>query len=387
MVYLDYNSTTPIDPRVLDTMNLAYKEHFGNPSSSHSLGIDANNLLNKSRESIANLVNTNPSDVVFTSGATEANNMIISWIASNTTQSRQLLYGATEHKSIVETCKYMSKFGLNATPIPVNRDGIIDMQRYPELLNDLNVNLVSVMAVNSETGVINPIKEIAQLARDNGAIFHCDATQAVGRIPFDMTDLGVDIATMSSHKIHGPKGVGALIASRYIRKQMNPLIHGGGQERNLRSGTENVPGIVGFAKACDIALSEGLKDTERQSDMRDYLERQLISSLDNITVNGGNADRVSNTTNLRIAGALADAVLVNLREIEISTGSACSSATMEPSHVLTAMGLTRDQADESIRISIGRYTTREEIYSAISDIIQAVMYVRGREIGISGSAL
>ena len=386
MVYLDYNSTTPIDSRVLDTMNFTYKEHFGNPSSTHSVGIDANNLLNKSRESVAHLLNAKPSDVVFTSGATEANNMIISWIASNTNQPRQLLYGSTEHKSIIETCKYMSKFGLNAISIPVNYNGVIDMQKYSDLLNELDVSLVSVMAVNSETGVINPIKEIAQLAREHDAIFHCDATQAIGRIPFNIIDLGVDIVTMSSHKIYGPKGVGALIASRDIRKQMNPLIHGGGQEGNLRSGTENVPGIVGFAKACDIALSEGLEEIKRQSDMCNYLEQQLIASLDNITVNGGDADRVSNTTNLRIAGALADAVLVNLKETEISTGSACSSATMEPSHVLTAMGLTRDQADESIRISVGRYTTREEIYSAISDIIQAVMYVRGKEMDISGRA-
>ncbi len=388
MPYMDYNSTTPIDTRVLDIMNKTYTEHFGNPSSTHPVGIDADDLLNTARENVSALVNAKSNDVIFTSGATEANNMVISWIGTKSDKPNRLLYGSTEHKSIIETSTYMSKkFGLEIKPIPVTTDGVIDIERYKELLDESSTDIVSVMAANSETGVINPIKKIAHLAKSHGAIFHCDATQAVGRIPFDMNDLDIDIVTMSSHKIYGPKGVGALIANRSIRRQLSPLIHGGGQEGNLRSGTENVPGIVGFSKACEIAISEGLDDSKRQADMRDNLESHLISSLDNVTVNGGNVDRIPNTTNLRIAGALADAVVVNLKETDISTGSACSSSTMEPSHVLIAMGLTRDQADESIRISVGRPTTQQDVYTTIRDIIQSATYVRQKETEITGRVI
>ena len=384
MIYLDYNSTTPIDPRVLDVINQTYEKNFGNPSSTHSTGMYAKDLIEQSRTHVADLINADAHDVVFTSGATEANNMVVSWLASDAGNKR-MLYGAAEHKSVIQPCIYMAeRFGLKVSSIPVTRDGIIDMQTYKEILEESHTDIVSVMAVNSETGVINPIKEIAKIAREHGAVFHCDATQAVGRIPFDMEELGIDIVTMSSHKIYGPKGVGALVASRGIRKQIMPLIHGGGQENNLRSGTENVPGIVGFAKACYIAKGEGVADSARQKLLRDRLERDLKSSLGRVTINGGDSGRIPNTTNVRITGALADAVMVNTQKVEISTGSACSSSTMEPSHVLVAMGLSRDEADESIRISVGRPTTEEDIDEAIPDIIQAVNYVRSKEAEIAG---
>lgn len=377
MIYLDYNSTTPIDDRVLDATCDVYQNNFGNPSSTHPRGSQARDMVNEARRSVASLVNVDPHDVVFTSGATEANNAAITGLC---TTSKRVLYGATEHKSVIYPCINLKEsFGVNILPIPVTQDGIIHLQKYRQLLEEEPTDFVSVMAVNSETGVINPVDEVARLARKYGAIFHCDITQAVGKIPLNLDAIGVDIATMSGHKIYGPKGIGALIASRNIRKRINPIIRGGGQENNLRSGTENVPGIVGFAKACDIAQNEGLDDMSRQMQLRNYLEEQLESLLSGTSINAKKSDRVANTTNIRIRGALADAVVVNLKRTEISTGSACSSSTMEPSHVLTAMGMSRDEADESVRISIGRPTTKDEIDDAISDLVQAVNYVRSKE--------
>ena len=384
MIYLDYNSTTPTDMRVLDAMNDVYGEHFGNPSSTHATGSYARGLVDESRAGVASLVHADAGDVVFTSGATEANNMVVSWLAPDA-KGRRILYGATEHKSIIRPCLYMAeKFGLSAEPIPVTGDGVADIQKYAALLAESHADIVSVAAANGETGVINPVRDMARMAREHGAVFHCDAVQAAGKIPFDMDDLGVDIATLSGHKIYGPKGVGALVASRDVRKRLNPMIHGGGQEHNLRSGTENVPGIVGFAEACRMAQAEGLADSARQAGLRNSLEERLASSLEGVSANGGNARRLPNTASIRIRGALADAVVVNLKKIEISTGSACSSSTMEPSHVLVAMGMSREEADESIRVSLGRPTTRHDIGEAVPDITQAANYVRGKEAEMAG---
>lgn len=380
VIYLDYNSTTPVDPRVLNRMDEAYRDCFGNPSSTHMTGASARDLVDESRASTSHLLGTDPNNIIFTSGATEANNTVVSWLAPDA-KNKRILYGATEHKSIIQPCTYMARnFGLDAVPIPVTKDGIIDTQKYTELLEQTPANVVSVMAANSETGVINPIQELASIAKEHNAVFHCDATQAVGRIPFDMDEMGVDIATISSHKIYGPKGVGALVASRDIRRRMTPMIHGGGQENELRSGTENVPGIAGFAEACDIARTEGLADSARQARLRDHLEEQIVTLLGyGTTVNGKTADRIPNTSSIRIKGALADAVMVNMRKAEISTGSACTSSTMEPSHVLVAMGLSREEADESIRASLGRPTTKDDIDESVQDIVRAARYVREKE--------
>ena len=239
-----------------------------------------------------------------------------------------------------------------------------------------DTDVVSVMAANSETGVINPIMEVARLAHGHGALFHCDATQAIGRIPFDAREMGIDMVTLSSHKIYGPKGAGALVATREARKRLAAVMHGGGQERDLRSGTHNVPAIVGFGMACGIATREGLRDAARQRELRDGFETELRLTVPGVTINGSGAERLPNTSSVRIAGALADAVIIRATGIEISTGSACSSSTMEPSHVLTAMGLDRDAADESIRVSIGRPTTKQDMDMAISEIANAAQSVR-----------
>lgn len=374
-IYLDYNATTPTDKRVVESMIPVLQDQFGNPSSEyHNTGRTAGNLVEESRHEVAGLVDMKPSDVIFTSGATEANNMALCGFVYGSTKTPRILAGATEHKSVLETCRMLDEKKLAQIDIvPVNADGTIDTDKLRGMLP--GADLVSIMAANSETGVINPIDELVGLVHEHGALFHCDATQAIGRIPFDAGD--IDMLSISSHKIYGPKGCGALIATRHARKRLQPILYGGGQERDMRSGTLNVPGIVGFGVACTIASKEGLQDSQRQESLRDHFEQELSSRIDGISINGAGYPRLPNTSNVRLTGALADAVMVNAPRIEISTGSACSSAAMEPSHVLTAMGLTRDEASECIRVSIGRGTTKEDIDMAIDELVRAVSYVRG----------
>ncbi len=374
MVYLDYNATTPVDPRVIEAMIPVFSELFGNPSSTtHGHGLDAMRIVDAAREQVAAILGRDIHDVVFTSGATEANNMVVHGLSSH---EGMFLVGATEHKSVLEA--YNNLENVNVMTVPVTRDGVTDLDKLAGMMNK-NVVLVSVMAANSETGVIQPVSEISKIVHENDALFHCDATQYIGRIPFDANALGVDIVTLSSHKIYGPKGIGAMVATADVRRRLRPLIHGGGQENGMRSGTMNVPGIVGFGKACEIATDFGLADASRQTSLRDHFEKEVLSLVDDVTVNGGEVRRLPNTSNLRIAGAFADAVIVNAPAIEISTGSACSSSAIEPSHVLTAMGLDRDAADESIRMSLGRPTTHEEVDVAVWEIARAVAFVRGKE--------
>ena len=369
MTYLDYNATTPVDPRVMDTMVPFFAESFGNPSSvHHRTGQRASGAVEHSRRQVAQAIGMKEQDVIFTSGATEANNLALAG------RSR-ILAGATEHKSVLQTCR---ENGSSFRIIPVFEDGTLSLTTLEKELTK-GADVVSVMAANSETGVIHPIKKIAKLAHEHGALFHCDATQALGKIPFYAPDYDIDMVTLSSHKIYGPKGCGALVANRESRRNMAGMIHGGGQERDLRSGTLNVPAIVGFGRACDIAVTEGLQDAPRQRTLRDEFEKEMAAMVGGIGINGGTTDRLPNTSNMRIRGALADAVVSNMKTVEISTGSACSSSTMEPSHVLTAMGLDRTAADESLRITLGRQTTQDDMRAAMQEITQAVDYVRSIE--------
>ncbi len=382
MVYLDYNSTTPVDQRVIDEMIPVFKKKFGNPSSTHDSGMDAMDLIDDAREKLAILIGADKEDVIFTSGATEANNMAIAGIGLNIENNHRILYGATEHKSVIEPCNFMKRFGSEIFVIPVKSDGVIDLDVLSEKIEP-ETDVVSIMLANSETGVINPIKEISKIVHDAGAILHSDITQAAGKIPVDIHDLGIDISTCSSHKMYGPKGVGAFVASRHIRKSMTPLIYGGGQEKGLRSGTQNVSGIVGFGKACQIAYEIIPKESAKLLVLRDNLESRIKSLISNVTINGENTERLPNTSSIRIHGAQSDAVIVNTKHIEISSGSACSSNTMEPSHVLTAMGLDRTAADESIRVSVGRHTEMKDIETAAIDIAQAAEFVRKKEAEIT----
>lgn len=383
MVYLDYNATTPVDGRVVESMLPVFERDFGNPSSAnHDTGAKAANLVDEARQTIAYVVGMKPTDVIFTSGATEANNLTLQGLASGKDDPLNIVVGATEHKSVMEPCKVLKERGARITTIGVNSDGTIDLGALENALSNVDTDIVSIMAANSETGVLHPINKVAELAYKYRALFHCDATQAIGKVPFDGGELGIDMITLSSHKIYGPKGCGALVASKNARKKLQGMLYGGGQEDDLRSGTLNVPGIVGFGKACEIAWDEGSAESFRQAKLRDSFEEQIMRSISGVTINGKDAQRLPNTSNIRIAGVMAYAVIVNAKEVEISTGSACTSSAIEPSHVLTAMGLSSDEADESIRISVGRYTTQNDIDMAVRSITAAVQYVRGKEAEI-----
>ena len=378
MAYLDCNATTPVDGRVLKAMMPLFADDFGNPSSSHASGRAAAEVVEEARRKVADSVGMRQSDVIFTSGATEANNLALCGLRRGIGRRIGVAAGATEHKSVLQACAALAEDGSEFSIIPVRSDGTINLDAMEPMLGD-DTDIVSVMAANSETGVIHPVEEAAKMAHDHGALLHCDATQAMGKIPFDGSGIGADMVTLSSHKIYGPKGCGALVATREARRRISPIIYGGGQERDMRSGTLNVPAIAGFGEACRIAITDGLADTPRQRRLRDEFERRLLKGVPDISVNGHPADRLPNTSNVRIRGALADAVMARMPSVEISTGSACSSSTMEPSHVLVAMGLDRTAADESIRVSVGRGTTTPDIEAAITEIAGAVRAVRALE--------
>ena len=383
MTYLDYNATTPVDPIVVDSMMPFFTDTFGNPSSTHhDSGRTASHAVEEARKQVADSVGMNPSDVIFTSGATEANNLALAGLRMGIGRPINILAGATEHKSVLNTCRACD--GSTFRIIPVLEDGTLDLLALEDMLQD-SIDVVSVMAANSETGVVHPIMRISEIVHKHGALFHCDATQAVGKISFNASEYNIDMVTLSSHKIYGPKGCGALVASRDARKRLAGVIHGGGQEREMRSGTLNVPAIVGFGMACRIATTKGLMDAPRQQHIRDSFEKNLINAIPDVSINGRTAERIPNTSNFRIHGALADAVLTRTKHIEASTGSACSSSVMEPSHVLVAMGLDRTAADESMRVSVGRQTKISDVELAVSDLAQAVGSIKKLETMHGGS--
>lgn len=319
-------------------------------------------------------------DVVFTSGATESNNLALRGIVEGIGRKASILVGATEHKSILEIARRLEELDFaRVATVPVSSEGSIVPETLEATIGKHGADIVSIMAANSETGVIHPTADLARVAHNAGALYHCDATQALGRIPFDASSLGVDMVSMSGHKMYGPKGVGALVANRRARKSLRAITLGGGQEGGLRSGTPNVPGIVGLGRACEIAASEGIADGPRQAGLRNHLESLLVDGLPGVTVNGSGAPRLPNTSSVRFEGAMSYAVIANAPGVAISSGSACSSSTIEPSHVLLAMGLTDTAADETVRISIGRPTTIDDIDRAAEHIIAAVRRVRGLE--------
>lgn len=373
-VYLDYNSTTPVDPRVLDVMMPVFSDMFGNPSSvQHNTGRQADGIVDEARKKVADAVGMKTSDVIFTSGATEANNLAIAGL--NTGHVNRILVGATEHKSVLQTCHMLDPKDHAVTVIPVHQDGTVNLDVLEKTMAK-GAEMVSISVANSETGVIHPVKEIAELAQKHDILFHCDATQAIGKIPFHVNNYSIDMVTLSSHKIYGPKGCGALVAAKDARKKLTAIIYGGGQENDMRSGTQNVPAIAGFGEACRIAVSDGLSDAPRQRSLRDAFEKKISETIQNISINGIGTQRLPNTSNIALHGALADAVMNKAYTIEMASGSACISNTMEPSHVLLAMGLDRTTADESIRVSVGRHTTTDDINTAVSEIDKAVEFVR-----------
>ena len=375
-IYLDYNASAPMDKRVIESMLPFLENHFGNASSSHGFGRRLSSCVEDSREQIASFVGGSPGGVIFTAGATEANNQALRGLFHrHGIGSGDLMISAVEHASVRNTAQWLNEQqGVRLKTVPVTAGGFIDIAALRELLN--GVKLISVMGVNSETGVINPLREVVELAKEHDALVHCDATQMVGREPFDMTELGIDLVSFSGHKIYGPAGVGALIVSREVRKLLEPLLLGGGHENGLRSGSLNVAGIVGLGVASRLAEKERLTDSNRLSYLRDQLVSNLQRLLPEVQELGDTSKRVANTTNIRFLGADADAVMANMRDVAVSNGSACSSGAIEPSIVLQEMGLDRTAASEALRFSLGRFTTSDDIDTAIPRIVTAVQYVR-----------
>ena len=376
-VYLDYNGSAPIDPRVVEIMMAAIADGAGNASSTHRFGRRQAAAVDEAREHVAAMVGGRPGSVVFTSGATEANNLALQGIVDGAPAARpRILISAVEHLSVSRTASWLATKGSALLDIvPVTAGGSVDLDALEALL-DTDVALVSVVAANSETGVVNPATEVAELAHAAGAVFHCDATQLVGRIPLDLQQVGADLVSVSGHKICGPTGVGALIGTRHGLRRLRPITHGGNHERGLRSGSLNVGGIVGFGAAARIATDERESESSRVAALRDRLVESLKARLSGVYDVGNVAQRLPNTANVRFEGADAEAVVANMDPVAVSTGSACSSGSIEPSEVLLAMGVPRDAAFESVRFSLGRFTAGADVDFAVDKTTSAVEYVR-----------
>lgn len=372
-VYLDYNSTTPVDPHVLEVMLPYFSQKFGNASSVHRLGLEADAAVRLAREQVASLINAHPEEIIFTSGATESANLVIKGLALNPGNSRKTIaISSTEHKAVLDPAHSLSPFGFSVKEIPVQSSGLISIPDFQKRVDETTL-LAAVMLANNETGVIQQVKDFADLAGRNGSFFLCDAVQAAGKIRIDVRELGADFLLLSSHKLYGPKGAGALFVSRSVsRSSVKPLIDGGGHESGLRSGTLNVPAIVGFGKACELAEKRLDDDQTRLTEYRNLIEKALVSAFPQIKVNGVESDRLPNTTNFSVPGLRPKQLIKSLKQIAVSSGSACTSANPAPSHVLLAMGIPSSLAENSIRISLGSPTTREDIDRAILILTETI---------------
>ena len=374
MIYADYNATTPLDPEVRAAMNEALDVSFGNPSSIHSAGQAARRLVDRARAQVAGLIGAAPDEIVFTSGGTEADNLAVLGAAASA-ERKGVVTSAVEHKAVLDPCAYLHKQGHPVTVLPVDRHGRVDLAAL-EAAARADVALVSLMLANNDTGTLQPVAEAARAVKACGALVHSDAVQAAGKLPIDVNKLGVSLLSFSSHKIHGPKGAGALFVRYGVR--LAPLVHGGRQERTLRPGTENVPAIVGFGKACELARTRLEADARRVAALRDHFEAQLLTRVAGTSINGG-SNRLPNTSNIAFAGLDGEAITINLdmMGMAVSTGAACSSADKTPSHVLVAMGQSTAEARSSVRFSFGRDTTDEDIDQATSLVVQAVNLLHG----------
>jgi cysteine desulfurase len=376
-IYLDHNATTPPAPAVIDAVARASADVFGNPSSIHAAGQLARRELDEARSEVAALIGADPGEIVFTSGGTEADNLALRGVAeaSEGRKRRRLLVGAVEHEAVINTARALGKRGWPVTVVPVDARGVVTREALAPLLDE-EVALVSVMLANNETGVVQPVRELAALARARGALFHTDAVQAVAKVAVDVRALGVDLLSLTGHKFAGPKGAGALWVRRGT--SMTSPVTGGRQERGRRAGTENVPAVVGLGVAARLARESGVTAATRVGALRDRLEAGILARVPRVAVNGAGAERVPNTSNISFAGVEAESLLIalDLEGIQVSTGSACSSGTLEPSHVLRAMGLPPSRVQASLRFSLGPTNTEEEIDRVLSILPEVVDRIR-----------
>ncbi|MBN2488274.1 MAG: cysteine desulfurase NifS [Methanosarcinaceae archaeon] len=375
-IYMDHSATTPTDPLVVEAMLPYFTEKFGNASSLHFFGQEAAEALEQSRKQVAYLIGARPEEIIFTSGGTESDNLAIKGIAyQNSGKGKHIITSVIEHPAVLNTCAHLEKDGFEVTYVPVDSDGILDVAELENAIRDDTI-LITVMHANNEIGTIQPITEISKISKEKGIYFHTDAVQSVGKIPVDVNELGVDLLSISSHKIHGPKGVGAL----YIKKGtlIQAIAHGGEHEARLRAGTENIPGIVGFAKATTLAKERLAVDSKHLTELRDLLIKKVLDSIGHSYLNGHPTKRLPNNANLRFSFIEGEAMLLSLdmKGIAVSTASACSSRSLEPSHVLKAIGLRPEDAHGSLRFSLGKDNTREEVDYVVESLAEVVRKLR-----------
>ncbi|MEO6203055.1 MAG: IscS subfamily cysteine desulfurase [Nitrospirales bacterium] len=377
-IYLDNHSTTPCDPRVLEMMLPYFTEKFGNAASrNHSFGWEAEEAVEVARKQIAHLIHADPKELIFTSGATESDNLALQGVVEMYREKgNHIITGSTEHRAVIDTAKYLEKKGIKVTFLPVDKAGMVSPEDVRNAITDQTI-LISIMMANNEIGTINPVAAIGKVAKEKGVLFHCDATQGVGKIPVNVQEMGIDLMSFTGHKIYGPKGVGALYVRRKApRVRLEAMMYGGGHERGMRSGTLPVPLIVGFGKACELCEQEMSTESVRMAKMRDRLQEGIMKSMDEVYLNGHPTERLPNNLNISFAYVEGEALLMGVKEIALSSGSACTSATLEPSYVLRALGVGSDLAHSSIRFGLGRFNTDEEVEYTIERMIKAVNHLR-----------
>jgi cysteine desulfurase len=374
-IYLDNHATTPVDPRVLEAMLPYLTTKFGNAAShSHQFGWEASAAVENARRQIAQLIGASAGEIVFTSGATESDNLAIKGVAeAYQAKGNHIITVVTEHKAVLDTCSRLEKLGYSVTYLPVGADGLIDLTRLRDAFTEKTV-LASVMAANNEIGVLQPIEAIGKLCRERGVLFHSDAVQALGRVPLDVASMNLDLASLTAHKNYGPKGCGALYVRSGVR--VEPIIHGGGHEQGMRSGTLNVPGIVALGKACEISSQDMPEESCRIAGLRNRLRDKLLAGLDDVLINGSMEHRLPGNLNISFLGVEGEALMTAVKDVAVSSGSACHSDKVEPTHVLKALGLTDEAAGSAIRFGIGRFNTEAEIDYVAGRVVEAVKSLR-----------
>ena len=376
-IYLDYQATTPMDPRVLEAMMPYFTYKFGNPHSrSHSYGWEAEEGVEKARGQLAKLIGADEKEVIFTSGATESNNLAIRGVAEfYKDRKNHIVTTVTEHKCVLDTCRHLEQQGFEVTYLPVQKNGLVDLEQLRAAITDKTV-VVSVMAVNNEIGVIQPLAEIGAICREKKTFFHTDAAQAAGKIPLDVEAMNIDLMSISGHKIYGPKGIGALYVRRKPRVRLVPLIVGGGQERGFRSGTLPTPLCVGLGEAAEIAMKEMDAESKRLKKLQDRMLKGLRDKLPEIYVNGDLEHRIPGNLNISFAYVEGESLMMGIKGLSVSSGSACTSASLEPSYVLRALGVEEEMAHTSLRIGLGRFTTEQEVDQAVDELVRHVTKLR-----------